>query len=304
MDVIVLLQALEPRAWFRLGFSLISWCGDGTLYFVLFPLLYWLKSPTVAVRYGYLWGYAALVMTVLKEQASTVRPFLAAPEQVAFLKYPLEGLYWFPDQQTLIEAYRQSPSFPSGHALFAAALGLYLCTQTNSPGWRGLLVWFMIAIPVARLYLGVHYPVDVLAGSAIGLGLGWLGSRASWTTLAARLRRRGWRRWHRQLLLVVMLGGVLSVVSTRATVVFLLLLLYPVLLTLTERPRHRLAAERGTAWRLANAIGGCGGVVGILIAMAPLLSVGSLVSVSLVTVWVTLGCPLLVEQGGRWLPTR
>jgi hypothetical protein len=50
----------------------------------------------MAIRYGYLWGFAVLVMTVCKEQANTLRPFMAAPDHVAFLKYPLEGVVLVP----------------------------------------------------------------------------------------------------------------------------------------------------------------------------------------------------------------
>src|SRR6266704_3205804 len=69
MDMILFLQALEPRAVVRLVFAGISWCGDGPLYFLLFPLLYWGKAPSVVVRYGYLWGWAVLSTTVLKGSA-------------------------------------------------------------------------------------------------------------------------------------------------------------------------------------------------------------------------------------------
>lgn len=302
MKLIIFLQALEPHRLFRLVFSAISWTGDGPLYVLLFPLLYWQKSPAIAIRYGYLWGFTAVVMTGLKQQAGTLRPFLAAPEQVAFLKYSLEGVYWFPDRQALIEAYHQSSSFPSGHALFAAALGMYLFTHTKSVGLRGLLIFFVLLIPVTRLYLGVHYPTDVLAGSGIGLVLWWLVTGISWHSLATRLSCRGWRRGYRQLLLVVLLGGVLSAVSMQAFFVLLLLLPYPVMLTLAERPIHRFA-ERGGAHKTLNAIGGCCGTGIIVVVTAPLLSVGSLVSVPLVTAWVTMGCPLLVEKTANVMRT-
>jgi undecaprenyl-diphosphatase len=66
-----------------------------------------------------------------------------------------------------------SYSFPSGHALsiFLAAtvLGAYF-------GWRFYIAGYVMAIAVSlsRLYLGVHYPSDVLAGAAIGFILGEL----------------------------------------------------------------------------------------------------------------------------------
>jgi membrane-associated phospholipid phosphatase len=297
MKVIILLQDLEPQMVFRLAFSIISWCGDGILYFLLFPLLYWRKSPTIAVRYGYLWGFAALALTVLKQQNDTLRPFLAAPEQIAFLKYPLEGLYWFPDRQTLMTAYRHSPSFPSGHALFSAALGMYLFTHTKTRGLQGLLIFLVVMIPVARLYLGVHYAADVLAGSAIGLALWGLATRICWEALSARLSHRGWHQAHRQLLLVVLLGVALAGVSKQAFFVLLLFVPYPMILTLAEQPIHRLA-ENGASQKTWNALVGCCGAGIILLSLAPLWRTGSLVSVPVITTWTTLGGPLLVEKGG------
>jgi membrane-associated phospholipid phosphatase len=295
MDVILFLQALEPRSVIRLVFGAISWCGDGPLYMLLFPLLYWGKAPSVAVRYGYLWGWAVLVMTVLKGHDTTLRPFLEAPEQVAFLQPLLAGFYWFPSQDLLLAAYRQSPAFPSGHALVATALGLYLAAHTPSVGWRWLLGGGIVLIAVARVYLGVHYPTDVLAGSAIGALLWALATRVRWPVLAAHGAR--WSLWPwRGLLLTGTLIGVLAVMAPETAVVWLLLLSYPVLLIVARRPIAAYAANRGTAWRTANAVGGCVGVAGLLLATAPLRSLGTLLSVPLVTAWVTLGCPYLLQH--------
>lgn len=83
-------------------------------------------------------------------------------------------------------------SFPSGHALGAAAFfGLLACLLSRAyPGRRGP-IWafcgFMIlGIGISRLYLGVHWPTDVLAGWVLGAGLavaGVTGMRPdSWET--------------------------------------------------------------------------------------------------------------------------
>jgi len=295
MDVILFLQALEPRSVVRFVFAAVSWCGDGPLYMLLFPLLYWGKAPSVAVRYGYLWGWAVLVMTVLKGRGTTLRPFLAAPEQVAFLQPLLAGFYWFPSQDLLLAAYRQNPAFPSGHALVATALGLYLTSHTPSVGWRWLLGGGIVLIPVARLYLGVHSPTDVLAGSAVGVVLWSLSTRVRWPALTRHMERWGLRPWHR-LLLAVTFTGVLAMISRDAAVVWLMLLSYPVLLTGARRPIASFAVDRGAAWRTAHAVGSCLGVGGLLIATASLRSLGTLLSVPLVTAWVTLGCPYLLQR--------
>jgi undecaprenyl-diphosphatase len=65
-----------------------------------------------------------------------------------------------------------SYSFPSGHALcsfcFYGVLAGLLSARTRPLVWR-LLIWFaavalVIAIGLSRIYLGVHYPSDVIAG--------------------------------------------------------------------------------------------------------------------------------------------
>lgn len=59
------------------------------------------------------------------------------------------------------------PSFPSGHAAtsFAAALTLSAFVPRAAP----VLFALAAAIAFSRLYVGVHYPLDVLGGAALGL---------------------------------------------------------------------------------------------------------------------------------------
>jgi undecaprenyl-diphosphatase len=88
-------------------------------------------------------------------------------------------------------------SFPSGHALaatvFYGVLACYLWTRVRGVAWRGALLAgtaLMVAlVAFSRLYLGVHYLTDVLAGVAEGLG--WL---AICVTAVSSLRRHRERR--------------------------------------------------------------------------------------------------------------
>ena len=72
-------------------------------------------------------------------------------------------------------------SFPSGHAMYSMVFiaGLVILTWESKWRWVALIVGglFVLAIGWTRLYLGVHYPSDIVAGWmvsiawAIGVGL-------------------------------------------------------------------------------------------------------------------------------------
>ena len=70
----------------------------------------------------------------------------------------------------LIQKNLQEPSFPSDHAVFyfSLAMAMYFIDKK-------LFKYFLISamlMGVARVFVGVHYPVDIVAGAVIGVGVG------------------------------------------------------------------------------------------------------------------------------------
>jgi len=62
-------------------------------------------------------------------------------------------------------------SFPSGHASFFFALSFIVYCFNKKAGILFLIVSFLMS--VARIFVGIHYPLDVLGGIFIGIISGW-----------------------------------------------------------------------------------------------------------------------------------
>jgi len=86
------------------------------------------------------------------------------------------------------------PSFPSGHSMMSAVVYLSLGLMLSDLTSRRLVKTFVVVAPLtisalvgfSRVYMGVHYPTDIVAGW-------WLG--ISWS-LACWLAIRRWRAFH------------------------------------------------------------------------------------------------------------
>jgi undecaprenyl-diphosphatase len=79
-----------------------------------------------------------------------------------------------PDLPTTVQVF--TPSFPSGHATLSAiaflTLGALLAQTHAAPRLRAyfaiLAIFLTVMVGVSRVYLGVHYATDVLAGWCVG----------------------------------------------------------------------------------------------------------------------------------------
>lgn len=142
--------------------TLVTSLGNAGLIWIAASLLLLLSKKTRL--YGYM-GIAALLASLLvnniflKNIVKRLRPYDAIHGLVPLVQKPVDF------------------SFPSGHtgSSFAAACVFY----RQLPKKAGIpAVILAAAIGLSRLYVGVHYPTDVLAGTLTGIAASYMGEWA------------------------------------------------------------------------------------------------------------------------------
>jgi undecaprenyl-diphosphatase len=138
------------------------------------PLTSVMRAFTVAGTAGALWGFFAAVaflvtglqlLNLLVPWAAVAGAWTLA-EGAKYLFDRARPFIWDTEIAPLIKT-PSSSSFPSGHSATAAAGALTL--SVLYPPFAPVLVAAAFLVVLSRVYLGVHFPFDVLAGVAIGV---------------------------------------------------------------------------------------------------------------------------------------
>jgi undecaprenyl-diphosphatase len=119
-----------------------------------------MKAAALSVLYMVLiYGVNAEVYSGLKTLSHRPRPFV---QQTVILRVS-------PADASALGGDR---SFPSGHAANAFMVATLLAEWLRRK--RCYLYGMAVLVALSRIYLGVHYPVDVLAGGCLGFSITWL----------------------------------------------------------------------------------------------------------------------------------
>lgn len=148
------------------------------------------EGLSYAGRLGLLWIVLALVLCGVYRRWGTLWLTLIAVALADWSAAAVKALVdrprpfdRYPEPDTLVP-HPPDASFPSGHAStsFAAATMLSLAFPPLAPA----LLVLAAAVAFSRVYVGVHYPLDVLAGAVLGalvaFGLrGAIRTRSRWS---------------------------------------------------------------------------------------------------------------------------
>ncbi len=122
---------------------------------VIAAIVLFFRNPSWRVRLWYILATALSVLLARGFFTELVRFVYARPRPFVELRFP-----------PLLNGFDPSPAFPSGHA--AAFFALAFVMLFIKRRWGYWFLGFAVLNALARVYAGVHWPTDVIAGAIVG----------------------------------------------------------------------------------------------------------------------------------------
>lgn len=168
IDWVLAIQSLG--GWLEIPMQFLSYLGNENFFFLVLPLLYWSVDAALGLRVAFILVASNSVNSVFKLMFSSPRP------------------YWVSvDVKPM--AVETSFGIPSGHAQNAISMWGAMASGVGKRwAWVASMVLAFL-IGLSRLYLGMHFLTDVLAGWLIGGLLLWA-FLAWWTPVTDWLTRK------------------------------------------------------------------------------------------------------------------
>lgn len=129
-------------------FEVITFLGEEEFYLLLFPLIYWTIHKQLGIRLAFTLLPGVYLNSGFKDLFYTPRP---NPTRVV----------------RLVE--ETTYAFPSGHAQNTTVLSGFLATHLRRWFAWLLAALVIVGVSLSRVYLGAHYPQDVVGGFFIGV---------------------------------------------------------------------------------------------------------------------------------------
>jgi membrane-associated phospholipid phosphatase len=122
---------------------------------------------------GWLWSFSLIMTVIISDLCSS-----HLMKQILFRLRPCQDISLADNIRVLASYCPVSSSFTSSHACnhFALATFIFMTLRHSSRWWSLAFVWAFL-ISYAQVYVGVHYPLDVLGGAILGIAIGYGTSR-------------------------------------------------------------------------------------------------------------------------------
>lgn len=146
------LESLRTDFWVKL-FEGITMLGEETILILMIAVLYFAFDKRLALRIGYITVTSMCVNGVVKNIVKRPRPF-AAGEVTPARAHTATGY-----------------SFPSGHTQTISTWSTAFAMYFKKRWVRVLAAVGIVAVAFSRLFLGVHYPSDVIGGAVLGVSI-------------------------------------------------------------------------------------------------------------------------------------
>lgn len=146
------LESLRTDFWVKL-FEGITMLGEETILILIIAVLYFAFDKRLALRIGYITVTSMCVNGVVKNIVKRPRPF-AAGEVTPARAHTATGY-----------------SFPSGHTQTISTWSTAFAMYFKKRWVRVLAAVGIVAVAFSRLFLGVHYPSDVIGGAVLGVSI-------------------------------------------------------------------------------------------------------------------------------------
>lgn len=127
-------------------FTIITKIGNPEYYMVAFPLFYWCVNKRQAFRFTLFFLISSYANTLIKGITDVPRP---SGDEVRILYH---------------ESTQGSSSFPSGHTQGTAAFWGYLANYFKNKYFTAISIVIIALVGISRMYLGLHFPIDVVGG--------------------------------------------------------------------------------------------------------------------------------------------
>lgn len=174
LELILILQRFDGLT---LPMQLMTFTGSTEFFLLILPALYWFVDRRLGVRLA-----VALLLTIWL--GSVLKIALHSPRP-----------YWVDPRVALLGGTEATFGLPSLHAMNAVVMWSLLAHALHRR-WLWILVFLLSFVAgLSRIYLGVHYPSDVVVGWGLGLLLlgawwRWRDSLTTWFTHFTPLYQR------------------------------------------------------------------------------------------------------------------